>query len=52
MNKIRNYFGVNIYRAGTNSSGIRWVATTDNGDNLKADTLAGIKELIKHYKGK
>lgn len=45
--KQRRYMGVNIYRAGLNSSGIRWNASTGSGLVLKADTLDGIKTLIK-----
>lgn len=37
------YRGVIIWRAGINSSGIRYTAY----GGLKADTLAGIKQLIK-----
>ena len=42
--KVHTYMGVNIYPAGVNSSGVRWhtIAPT-----LRADTLAGIKQLIK-----
>lgn len=43
---MKTYFGVNIYPAAMNSSGIRWMATY-NGEKLRADTLAGIKSLIK-----
>jgi hypothetical protein len=42
---VRTYKGVNIWPADRNSSGIRWTATV-NGYRLRADTLAGIKELI------
>ena len=41
------YYGHVIYRAGLNSSGIRWYTTSLHGYYLKADTLKGIKELIK-----
>jgi hypothetical protein len=40
------YMGINIYHADINSSGIRYNALTPAGW-LKADTLAGIKTLIK-----
>tara|TARA_R110000868_G_scaffold188768_3_gene431546 strand:+ start:9030 stop:9182 length:153 start_codon:yes stop_codon:yes gene_type:complete len=45
--KPRRYMGVNIYRASLNSSGIRWYASTGSGWVLKADTLDGIKALIR-----
>lgn len=41
-----SYFGVNIWHAGRNASGIRYNATV-NGRNLRADTLAGIRHLIR-----
>ena len=44
--KIHTYRGVFIYPASLNSSGIRWY-TTD--PHLRADTLAGIRELIREY---
>jgi len=44
--KIITYFGVNIHPADLNSSGIRWVATV-NEQKLRADTLDGMKELIR-----
>lgn len=43
--KVRTYKGVNLWPAGRNDSGIRWQATV-NGRNLRADTLAGIKQLV------
>jgi hypothetical protein len=43
---MKTYFGILIARAGFNSSGIRWTALTDDG-TLKADTLAGLRELIR-----
>lgn len=43
--EVRTYKGVNLWPAGQNDSGIRWTATV-NGKNLRADTLAGIKELV------
>jgi hypothetical protein len=48
---IRQYMGTNIYRAGMNGSGIRWYAHGDGGF-LRADTLTGIKQLIKKNKTK
>jgi len=44
---MRQYMGVTIERAGMNASGIRWTASMGTGRVLKADTLAGIKELIR-----
>ncbi len=46
------YRGVNVYPAGLNSSGIRWYALGYQlglGMTLKADTKAGMRELIRHY---
>lgn len=48
--KGRWYRGVWIDIAGPNSSGIRWSARTDQG-YVRADTLAGIKELIRAAQG-
>ena len=42
---MRTYKGYIIDRCGINSSGMRWTTLGTNG-YLKADTLAGIKELI------
>ncbi len=52
MTRIRRaYYGVNIYPASPNSSGIRWTAYVEDTKlatgNLRADTIAGIKELIR-----
>lgn len=44
---MKTYFGVTIWKAGVNSSGMRWSAINPNGGMFRADTLAGIKELIK-----
>lgn len=49
--KPRIYRGVWIWPADRNSSGIRWTANAGIGITLKADTLAGIKELIRHALG-
>jgi len=46
----RAYRGVNIYPASGGSSGIRWSASTGSGLVLKADTLDGIKALIRKEK--
>ena len=42
---MRIYKGYIIERCGINSSGMRWTTLGTNG-YLKADTLAGVKELI------
>ena len=44
---MRTYYGFTIEPAGVNSSGIRWIAYCGYGRTLKADTLAGIKRLIR-----
>lgn len=44
--KVRTYYGAVIHRAGPNTSGIRWHAYA-NGRSLRADTLAGIRQLIR-----
>lgn len=49
---VREYMGVSILSAGPNSSGIRWNANMGIGITLKADTLQGIKELIRYHKQK
>lgn len=46
--KERQYKGHTIWRATTNSAGIKYYAYTNNG-TLRADTLQGIKNLIKKY---
>lgn len=43
----RTYFGHVIVAADRNSSGIRWLAQGYDGLKLRADTLEGIKELIR-----
>ena len=40
------YYGVNIWHAGRNTSGIRYNATV-SCRNLRADTLEGIRRLIR-----
>ena len=46
--KIHTYMGVTIERAAMNSSDIRWSARIgDMGFCLRADTLAGLKALIR-----
>lgn len=39
------YYGVNIWPADSNGSGIRWEAFV-KGARLRSDTLAGIRSLI------
>lgn len=46
---VREYMGVFIYPCGINASGMRWYALGREG-YLKANTLAGIKQLIKQDK--
>lgn len=46
MTAPRFYRGIIIDRCGRNASGMRWNALTPAG-MLRADTLAGIKELIR-----
>jgi len=45
--EIREYMGTNIYSCELNSSGMRWYASSRKGGYLRADTLYGIKELIR-----
>lgn len=45
------YYGCDITRAGWNAAGIRWHAFTGNGQ-VRADTLAGIRELIRWARGR
>jgi hypothetical protein len=40
------YKGFYIYPASRNSSGIRWYCLSGRGGYLRADTKAGIRELI------
>jgi len=48
--KAWTYKGVNIYPSAPNASGIRWTsAPVDGIGQLRADTKAGIRELIAHY---
>lgn len=48
MSKVHTHRGVTIFPAGPNSSGIRWSALSPWGA-LKADTLAGMKQMINDY---
>lgn len=43
----REYRGVVIFR-NTNPAGLRWVARSLQADPLAADTLAGMRELIRN----
>jgi len=42
---MKNYKGYIIHKSDYNSSGMRWECFGNNG-RLRADTLAGLKELI------
>ncbi len=44
---FRKYLGVYIYRNSEPGYALPWTARLDSGEQLAADTLAGIKELIK-----
>lgn len=46
---IRTYRGVHIHPAERNGSGIRWWALVE-GQQLRADTLSGMRELIRGAK--
>lgn len=43
----RTYYGELIDRCGPNSSGMRWYCLMDGVGYLKADTLEGLKSLIR-----
>lgn len=48
--KVRTYYGVNIHpETAPNSAGIRYWARTGRGLMLRAQTLAGMRELIRAY---
>lgn len=47
----RTYRGIIISRAGLNGSGIRWIALSPAGGFLRADTLEGMRGLIRHTLG-
>lgn len=47
MTGVHWYFGELITRASPNSAGMRWQVYF-NGRFYRADTLAGIKQVIKH----
>lgn len=42
-----DYMGYRIERAPTNSSGIRYLTSSEDVGYLRADTLEGVKQLIK-----
>ncbi len=46
--KARIYRNVVILPADKNASGIRWTARLHNGDRLRADTLQGIRQMIRN----
>lgn len=48
----RTYYGVTISRSLNNSMGLHWIAKapkTADSLYLRADTLEGIKQLIREY---
>lgn len=47
-NGTRTYYGYLIYRAALNEAGIRWYTHGKRSIFLRADTLDGIKELIRN----
>ena len=49
--KVHAYFGILIHPMATNPMGCRWWAFGPNG-LLQADTLAGMRSLIRHYTGR
>ena len=47
---LRTYFeyrGVTVFRKTEPGSALRWSARSTNGDPLAADTVEGIKQLIR-----
>lgn len=48
--KAHIYRDVVILPADRNSSGIRWTASLHNGTPLRADTLQGMREMIREAK--
>lgn len=46
---IYKYFGINIYRNFDPGYALRYTATLDSGTRLTADTLSGIKAMIKDF---
>ncbi len=47
INLVHEYRGVTIFRNTEPGSALRWSARSKQGDKLAADTLAGIKTLIR-----
>jgi hypothetical protein len=47
MREMWTYYGVNVYPADMNCSGIRWTARFA-GLPLRADSKDGMRELIRH----
>jgi hypothetical protein len=47
-NRARWYYGELIDRCNPNPSGMRWICLLDTGGFLRADTLDGLKGLIRH----
>ena len=47
MKTIYHYFGVIIFRSTEPGYRLRYTASLGDGSPLAADTLAGIKQLIK-----
>ena len=46
------YFGIDVWPADPNMSGIRWYARLRSGPGpamLRADTKDSMRELIRHY---
>lgn len=48
----RTYYGVTIHPQRPNSMGCRWWAFVPGYRMVQADTLDGIKSLIRHYRGR
>ena len=48
--KVWTYFGVYVFPADRNTSGIRWYADMGIGMYLKADTKEGMRELIRRHR--
>jgi hypothetical protein len=47
--EVHTYRGINIHPCAPNSSGMRWWALVGN-QNLRADTLEGVKSLIREVR--
>jgi hypothetical protein len=46
LRQIWTYKGTDVFPAARNASGVRWTATTPDGDRLRADTKDGMRALI------